>query len=254
MPIDYYFGYYFFAPNGRFEPCGMFTIPHIVSALICIFIVVFVLIKTNCKIKGAKSLKLLKTSALVLTVLEAIKISHSFIYGDHYLDAWFPLSYCGLFIIALWLAGFGSAKMKAIGKAFISLGCPFAGIAFLIFPTTSLMSYPIWHYFSLYSMFYHSLMIFVGITIFREDKHLSFEKYLNYAVFVLPFSALAIAINTFATSNLMNLREPYNIPIDFLQNLYADFPPGYIALVLVIYMLIPLITLSIAKIQQCFDK
>lgn len=241
MPKDYHFGYYFFAPGGRFEPCGMFTIPHIVSAIICLVIVTMCLLFYKKK-EPFQSQKMLRIFAVALTILEAIKMLHSFIYGDFHIDAWFPLSYCGLLIFALWMAGFGKGKIKQTGYIFIAFGCPIAGFAFLISPSTSLMLFPIWHYFSLYSMFYHSLMIFLGIALLFDIKKLHLKDYLKYCVFTSTFSIFAIIINEIFQSNLMLLRCPFNIPIQGLVDIYNFLPYCYTAVVLLGYLIIPFLT------------
>ncbi len=237
----YHFGYYFFAPNGRFEPCGMFTLPHFTAVFICIALITIGLFLFYRNCNDNKINVLLRSSAIALTVLEAIKISHSFIYGDLHLDAWFPLSYCGLFIFAVWMAGCGKNHLKRIGEAYITYGCIIAGICFLIFPTTSLMSFPVWHYFSLYSLFFHSLMVFTGIIFLRKEKKLTKINFHYYGAFILCFSIPAIILNCTYGCNLMNLREPYNIPIEFLQNLYNSTPYLYTCLVLIGYLSIPII-------------
>lgn len=246
MPSDYYFGYYFYAPKGRFQACGMFTLGHIVAAAACFILVIGLLFAVRKNITEPAKSKLIRIIAIILTVLESVKILHSFIYGDLNLDAWFPLSYCGLFIFAAWMAGFGKSYIRRAGEVFIAYGCPVAGIAFLIFPTTSLMSFPIWHFFSLYSLFFHSVMIFMGVIFLKEEKPLNYSAFKSYSGFVIIFAIPAILLNVFFGSNLMNLREPYNIPIEFLQSLYSSFPPGYTGLVLAAYMLIPIIVALIS--------
>lgn len=244
MPLEneYYFGYYFYAPQGRFEPAGMFTVDHIASAIICLFAVICLLTYFHKRNIGEyANIKIIRFSAVVLTLLEALKIMHSFIYGDHHLDAWFPLSYCGLFIYALWMAGFGKGKVKRCGEVFIAYGCAFAGLMFLIFPTTSLMLFPIWHYFSIYSMLFHSLMIFVGIRLLLSEQRFNKAAYLYYFAYVLFFAIISIIMNCVFGCNLMNLREPYNIPIQLLQDIYNTFNPAYTVIGLIIYMLVPLL-------------
>ncbi len=233
----------FFAPQGRFEPCGMFTLAHIAAALICVLCVITALYFTRSRFIDNKFLKL---TAIAVTVLELIKISHSVIYGDHNLDAWFPLSYCGLFIFTLWMAGFCKGRAKRIGEVFIAYGCPIAGVIFLIFPTTSLMIFPIWHYFSIYSLLFHSLMIFVGIFLLKKEKFFGKREFLYYGAFVLTFSIPAFVLNCIFGSNLMNLREPFNIPIEFFQNLYTTHPLAYSGVVIVTFMLIPVVTAMVA--------
>ncbi len=237
----------FFAPFGKFEPCGMFTFSHILSASVCTLTVAILLILRYKKIFKWGNKLIIRCSSITLTLLEIIKILHSFYYGDIYLDAWFPLSYCGLFIFALWMSGFGNRELETIGNAFIAYGCPFAGLAFLIFPTTSLMNFPIWHYFSLYSLFFHSLMIFVGVSVLLEEKKLSGSIYLRYVLFVVSFAIPAIIINTVYNSNLMNLREPYNIPINSIQELYTSSSFLYTLCVIISYWLIPFIVALFGK-------
>ena len=241
MPQDYYLGYYFYAPRGKFEACGMFSASHIISASIC-FIAAVICALIFIKKSNASLRRIYKTTAISLSVLEAIKILHSFIYGDLYLDAWFPLSYCGLLIFAAWFAGFGSSYFKTAGETFIAYGCPIAGIIFLIFPTTSLMSFPIWHYFSLYSMLFHGLMIFLGIVQLNAEKSLDLKRYLSYAFFVALFSIISIILNSIYNCNLMNLREPYNVPVELIQSVYSYSECAYTLMVISVYAIIPIVS------------
>ena len=244
--------YHFFAPAGRFDACGMFTTSHILSVIICLVLIALAsafVIKSDCV---SSRQKMMKCTAIILTILEIIKISHSFYYGDLYLDAWFPLSYCGLFIFAAWISGFGNGRIRHIADAYITYGCPVAGICFLIFPTTSLMSYPVWHYFSAYSLLFHTLMIFFGIISLHQEQRLTISTYLRYLIFILPFSVISIIINHCEGSNLMNLREPYNIPIAWLQTIYDNASWLYTALTLFLYISIPLIVGGVCrKISPC---
>ena len=67
-------------------------------------------------------------------------------WGYYNIDSWFPLSFCGLFIYALWICGFGKGIIKEAAQCYITCGAFFAGLAFLFIPATSLMSFPIFHY------------------------------------------------------------------------------------------------------------
>ncbi len=233
---------HFFAPRDSFEPCGMFTSNHILSAILCIvsvFIVFWIFQIKNVKINKTK---VIRSLAFIITILECIKIAHSFYYGYLYLDSWFPLSYCGLFIYALWIVGYGKSSIKRAGEIFIAYGCPVAGVLFLIFPTTSLMSFPIWHYLSLYSLLFHTLMIFCGMILLCSEPKLNKFTYLHYIVFITVFSIVAITLNCIYGCNLMNLREPYNIPIGFLQNLYANSKIGFTLFAYFIFAIIPFVS------------
>lgn len=229
----------FFAPSGIYPPCGMFTPTHLIATGICILLVAVALFYSLKHYKQNMLNIPLKVLAVLLVVLESTKIAHSFINGNTNLDSWLPLSYCSLFIYAVWMVAFGKSYFKKAGEAFITYGCPVAGLAFLIFPTTSLMNYPIWHFLSLYSMFFHSLMLFFGIIHLVKSPKLNIKTYLCYISLIVISSIPAITLNVVKNCNLMNLREPYNIPIAFLQNLYSRSQWAYTALVLFAYLLIP---------------
>ena len=254
MPLEYYLVYYFYAPYGRFKPCGMFSLQHIISALICLAAVVILYIYFKDIFLHKTKIKGIRITAMILSILELIKIVHSFIYGDFNLDAWFPLSYCGLFIFALWICGYAKGFINKCAYVYITYGCAFAGIAFLIFPTTSLMMYPIWHYFSLYSLLYHSVMIFWSIVFISEKKALNINSFVAYTIFITIFVIPALLINKLFESNLMNLKIPYNIPITFIQNIYCFSPQLYTLMVYCIFLAIPLFIEFISNIYKLHSK
>ncbi len=232
----------FFAPQKVFEPCGMFTTSHIIAVFVCVAIVVVAFSIIHIKKYTINKTKTIRWLAFLISILECIKITHSFYYGYSYLDSWFPLSYCGLFIYAMWMVGYGKGFIKRSGEIFIAYGCPVAGVLFLIFPTTSLMSFPVWHFLSLYSLFFHTLMIFVGISSLYSEPKINAKTYLQYILFITVFSVIAITLNSIYGSNLMNLRKPYNIPILFLQNLYSTSKIGFTAFTYFVFSIIPFVT------------
>ena len=245
MTVDQrFFGLPFLAPQGRYAPCSMFSDHHFIASSVSLLTVSLLLLITKKKTIGTKTKRCF---AVILTLLEGLKISHSFVYGDFYLDAWFPLSYCGLFIFAIWMSAFSKGKTKRMGDIFIAYGCPIAGLSFLIFPTTSIMLYPIWHYFSLYSMFFHTAMLFFGISYLRQESKLTRKGMLTYTVFLTPFVIISCILNTIFGSNLMNLTEPYNIPIGFLQAIAEISPYLYTLFVFFMFLLIPPVTELIRK-------
>lgn len=169
----------FFCKENEYEPVGMFSVGHIVTLIIFLLIVAFCAYKCR-KIGKDKAIFLTKIIAIVVTVLEIIKITIAFINGEgDKLDHWVPLCFCSMFIYAAWLAGYAKGKIADLGRAFVGTGGIIAGLSFLIFPTTSFTMYPLFHYFCMYSMVYHSLMVFLGITyllngVVKIDKnHLS---------------------------------------------------------------------------------
>lgn len=94
-------------------------------------------------------------------------------------------------------------------------------------------------------------MIFIGLTVFLHKKQLTLFGWISYAVYIFVFGMIAIGLNRVIGTNLMNLREPYNIPIAPIQALYSAAPRAFTIIVLAAYITIPIITAAITgKIRR----
>ena len=134
----------FSAPNSE-TACGMFTLPHIISLILCMgLIILFVYLSR--KISEKTLLLITKVMCAVFTLWEIAKIIFKFIIGDTYLDHWLPLYFCSLFIYALAFLSFGKGSVYKLGEAFVSGGSIVSGLSYLIIPATSLMDFPIYHF------------------------------------------------------------------------------------------------------------
>lgn len=230
---------HFWAPRKAFEPVGMFTEGHMFLLIICLSILVG-LIYSSRNITKNSIVKITKVLAVVMVILEGIKICYSFYWGYTWLSAWFPIAYCSIFMYALLLRGYGKGKWIKIGEAFLAGGCIMGGTAFLLFPSTSLMMYPVFHYQCLYSMFFHTLMIYVGIMyIWKMDIKFNKAGYKEYCKIYLFFGSIAVVLNTLFESNLMLLREPFKIPIPFVHKMFMDAPWTYTIFVFLAYLIGP---------------
>ena len=231
----------FFAPLDVYEPAGMFTGSHVIATLSCLFILAM-LFKYSRDLAWPSILMLTRRLALVITCLELIKISYNFSYGYTWLDAWLPLSFCSLFIYALWLSGYAKGRLKQVGDSFILIGCFVGGIGFLIFPTTSLMRYPVWHYLSLYSLIFHTIMIYLSL-MYMKHKQVTVNKQtiLAFTGYFLIFAVISVLINTATGANIMLLREPYNVPFRFIHELRAANQGLYTLVAMSCYLIAPII-------------
>lgn len=228
-----------FAPKDVYGPCGMFTLGHLILLVIGL-IALGVLLYLSKSWSKEEISKITKRVAVLVVVLEGIKIGFNFYHGYTWLDAWVPISYCSIFIYALLFVGFGKGRIYSMGEAYIAGTATIAGFVFLIFPTTSLMQYPMWHYLSMYSMFFHIMMMFMGIIYIRRlEVSLDRRTFLSFASLYGVFAVFALVINTVTGSNLMIIREPYNIPIPFLHTLYQRIPWVYTLLAILTYLLGP---------------
>lgn len=264
----------FFCKENEYEPVGMFSVGHIVTLIIFLLIVAFCAYKCR-KIGKDKAIFLTKIIAIVVAVLEIIKITIAFINGEgDKLDHWVPLYFCSMFIYAAWLAGYAKGKIADLGRAFVGTGGIIAGLSFLIFPTTSFTMYPLFHYFCMYSMVYHSLMVFLGITyllngVVKIDK----KSFIDYVIFCSVLNILAIIVNSLPIyihvdnvptsgynypypyyTNFMFLKRAGNIPVKILCDISDKVPVIFTILMFIIcifgtYFLIWLVVTIIEKIR-----
>ncbi len=264
----------FFCKENEYEPVGMFSVGHIVTLIIFLLIVAFCAYICR-KIGKDKAIFLTKIIAIVVTVLEIIKITIAFINGEgDKLDHWVPLYFCSMFIYAAWLAGYAKGKIADLGRAFVGTGGIIAGLSFLIFPTTSFTMYPLFHYFCMYSMVYHSLMVFLGITyllngVVKIDK----KSFIDYVIFCSVLNILAIIVNSLPIyihvdnvptsgynypypyyTNFMFLKRAGNIPVKILCDISDKVPVIFTILMFIIcifgtYFLIWLVVTIIEKIR-----
>jgi hypothetical protein len=246
----------FFGPEDLANACGMFTLPHIISFIVCLAIIGAAIYLIN-KISDTSLVKIARILAIVFAVMEIIKIIYKFVHGyTEYLDYYLPISYCSLFLYALWLYGYGKGKIKKVGEAFIASGCIVGGAAFLIVPATSLMMHPIFHYLSFHSMLFHSAMIIMGFALLlRNAITLDKSAFLYFGAYVSVASLVAIILNLITSSNLMLLAFPLNLPFEFINRIAARIPALYTVGLYLVYLLIPYgVCLVLQKIITKYKK
>lgn len=225
-----------FAPLHAYEPAGMFTLPHFLLLGVSAAGIIFTL--RLCR--HIKWQTLTRRFAVALTVLEAVKIFYNLKNGYTWPDAWVPLSFCSLFLYALWMTGYGGGWVKRWGSAFLCYGAITGGAAFLAVPTTSLMNYPAWHFLCLYSMLYHSVMVCLGVQYLRGlPERPGGRQYGEFAAFFGISALFCVFLNGILGSNFMILREPYHIPVAAVRRLYEACPPAYTMLAAAACLLIP---------------
>ncbi len=231
-----------FAPEGIYEPAGMFTPAHFISLGICLVVLITsIYFSRNISIKNLKKITFIM--AITFTILEIIKICYKFIVCKHSFtsfDSWLPLYYCSLFIYTTWMSISKNNYISKIGDSFISCGCITGGLAFLVSPSTSLMIVPIWHFLSIHSLLFHTSMVYLGFMyiyrgLFSPDK----KELLQYTIFLALFMIPAELLNIISGSNMMMLREPFNFPIKLAYDIY-NFKPALWTLISVLtYCLVP---------------
>jgi hypothetical protein len=203
----------FFAPNGKYPPCGLYTAGHIIILLFTMLDVAVSLYFALRYLKGQVK-TVIRLFMLIVTVLEIIKIAFNFVQGYTAPNHWVPLYFCSFYLFALWLAGFGKGKAEKTGLCFLFGGSILSGLSFLFYPSTSLPNYPLFHFLSLYSFFFHGSMVFLGLFITASGFYRpKLKDGLYYILFTGFLIGLASVVNVIFKANLMFITTPYRIPV-----------------------------------------
>ena len=242
----------FFAPRDtqKYPPCGMFSAGHMIA--LCITLALVAVGVYLCRNFTKSNLRVAtRIVAVSVTILEGVKIGYNFAYGYTQPDMWLPLAFCSLFIYATFMAGFGRGIFKRLGEAFLACGCLTAGLAFLLFPTTSLQLHPILHYLCFYSMLFHGLMVWLSILYIAKGE-LAFDKRLftEFFAMVMSFGFLALIVNAVFDCNMMFLSEPFHMPIAFLNTLHEKSGTLYTLFVLCAYLACYIPSFAVYKLMQ----
>lgn len=215
----------FFAKAGEYEPCGIYNLKHVVLAIITIIFIFIALKCTKNKDKN-KVKRIIKFCTITLWILEIVKIIFKLQqYEPTDVNKYVPLYYCSIFLYAGILSSFGIGKMKRIGDVFLATGGVVGGIVFIIFPTTSLPEYPMFHFISLHSFLFHGIMIYIGILI-NITNYIELKKkdIIYYAELVGVICIISLVINNIFESNLMFISQNFpGMPIEIIYNATGIF-------------------------------
>ncbi len=251
-------------PTG--ETYKLFNWQHLLCIGICL-LVVFIAYKLTKRMSQEAVVKMTRIFAYVFTTLEIFKIILKLCWGQlKDLDQWVPLSFCSLFIYALWMAGFSRKALGKAGCAFIMGGCVVGGLAYIIFPTTSLQWFPAYHFISIHSMLFHSAMLYLGF-IYIKKRMMTFDldSYKHYGTFVALCAILALGINFglrgrlgLGAPNLMIITNPpltaemaSKFPFSIVQGIYLRSEYLYTVCAVFAYLALPfLISLLISLLMH----
>ena len=209
----------FFAKAGVYEPCGLYNIKHLVIALITILSIEIAVKITKIK-KKEDVTKVIKIATIIVWVLEITKIVFLILTDQGKPNNVIPLYYCSMLLYSGLISSFGKGFIKKMGDVFLATGGVFGGITYLLFPTTTLPAYPLFHFISMHSFFFHGTMIYLGIIINKYkyvELKLSDIKYYSSLVFIICI--VAYIVNKILDSNLMFISKDFpEMPISIVYN------------------------------------
>ncbi|MCH4020332.1 MAG: YwaF family protein [Erysipelotrichaceae bacterium] len=199
----------FFADEGIYPAAGIPSKGYFVLIIATILCIYFGL-KHTLQWSYTRIRSLIKTMIVILCLLEIIKIGWRFYYGyGPQLNTWVPLYFCSITLFAGILSAFAKGTLQHIGDVFLCTGGLCGGIVFLMYPATSLMSFPAFHFLSIHSFLYHGCMTYLGILMNRSGLVcLKSSDFRYYAMYVLFFCILALILNQRKDSNLMFISKP----------------------------------------------
>lgn len=215
----------FFSKPGEYNACGCFTIGHFIMFFFTIIIIAIGL-KRSKKNSKEEIYNKIKNIIIIICLLESIKIIFNISKcGVNNLNTYIPLYYCSIFLYAGILSTFGKGKIKRVGDVFLATGSIAGGIAFLVYPVTSLYTYQMFHFISIYSFFYHGVMIYIGVLV-NITKYIQLKKkdIVYYATLVLIVCIIALIINIKYNCNLMFISNDFGgTPISYMHKITGKY-------------------------------
>lgn len=240
----------FFAKPGEYEPCGIFTTEHLILILMTIVGICISLKKTIHKSKEEVK-EIIKNATIIIWILELVKIVYIFCIGKvQNINEYVPLYYCSLALYAGLMSSYGSGKIKRIGDVFLSTGGIIGGIIFIIFPTTSLPTYPIFHFLSIHSFIFHGIMVYLGLLMnIINYINIQIKDIWYFSGLIGVICAIAFVMNNLFDSNLMFISKDFpGTPLTILYHLTGKF---FTPIMIIIQMTLPfLIVYGIIKLTK----
>lgn len=208
----------FFSKPGEYEPCGIFTLGHLKLIILTAICITMALKNTVTKSKNEIK-NIIKKCTITMWIFEAIIIAFKLCTGDiRNVNNYVPLYYCSLLLYAGLLSSFGKNKLERMGNVFLATGGIVGGVVFMILPTTSLPSYPMFHLVSIHSYIFHGVMVYLGLLI-NLTQYIEIEKndIKYYASLVGCVCILAFIVNNIFDSNLMFISKNFlGTPIEII--------------------------------------
>lgn len=226
----------FFAKQGEYEACGIFTIGHFILMTLTIIGIIIVLKHT---VNKKDIHKIIKRCTILIWILEVIIITFKITKnGTSNLNDYVPLYYCSLLLYAGILSSFGKGKLKRAGDVFLATGTIAGGVIFILFPSTSLPMYPTFHLVSIHSFLYHGIMVYLGLLInLTHYIELKKQDIIYYSSLVGIICAIAFAVNNISGSNLMFISE--NFPGTFIEIIYNSTGSTFSVIMILAQMFLP---------------
>lgn len=210
------------------DVCGMYNLPHFI-VLFLFFGLLFVALYYSRKLTEKQIKRVHFWIAAGILALEIVKISLR-VYKKQPPNDWMPLFYCSLFLFAVWFAFSKWEPLRRIGYSYITMGGVAAAAFYIVYPSTGLGLYPVWHPASLHGIFYHFVMCYTGLLMLLKGQFKPRAKdSVYYFIFVFGACIPSYFFNEWLGSNCMFLHDAFGLP--FLSDILKNSHAAYIAIV-----------------------
>lgn len=226
----------FFSKPGQYKPCGMYTKGHMILLSVTLICITIALYYTR-KYDKDKVKKIIKSSTIILWILEIIKIIFNLAIGNiKNPNNYIPLYYCSLILYAGIFSSFCKGKLKMVGDVFIATGSIIGGLFFLFCPNTSLPAYQMFHYISIQSFIFHGTMLYLGILVnITNYVELKFIDIKYYTILIFIISFVSLAVNKLLGTNFMFISNNFpNTPIEIAYKYTGKFFTAFMILLQVV--------------------
>ena len=203
----------FFAPRNPDTALGMYSVGYFITlGIVLVLITLLLYISKKCDHKKVK--RIIFTIGIILWITEFIKMLFTGItYGINDVE-WIPLYFCSMGMYACILIMFKNEYLQKAGLSFMFFGGIIGAIAFFCYPDACIPNYPLFHFMTLRTFFYHGVMIYLGLLIVITGFYKpSIKDFKYYAVFFIIVFVLAYIINRIDGCNLMYISYPLNLSL-----------------------------------------
>lgn len=227
----------FFAPRNKETALGMYSTLYFVALAVCIVLIIIVLIISR-KMNKKQVHNTISIIGVFLWITEIIKMIFTGVtYGINKVD-FIPLYFCSMFMYACVLVMFKNKNLKNTGLSFMFFGGIIGAIVFFCYPDACVPNYPLFHYMTLRTFIYHSLMIYTGFLIVLTGFYKpDIKHFLHYSIALVITFFCAYIINRIFDKNLMYIMKPLKFSIS--QNVYDLCPNLYPFIVGVVEIVCP---------------
>ncbi len=206
---------------------GVFNLTHLMLTVVLGLLGVMIY-RLLVKLDGHKRQRYFQGIAIFLVILEIIRMLWNVVAADGWYakDVW-PLYTCGIFVMIFPFYAFNTPLQKWT-EGFIALGAMLAGIVFLIYPSTGLAIFPLWHLNTIISSIMHLMMAVIGaLFFFDSQKQLKPFDFYSAMVIVFSFAFISFIYNLMdPATNFFFIKAPFaETPLQWIFDWLGQ--PGY---------------------------